>query len=189
MANQYPISRMSDTAKGGFAKGFSSFFPGSGMIRATSCTLRLGTGWTWSAPLWTRPGPRLIMSSTSSTSCRQGSRRTAARSPGRPTLSWLATSPHASAVSPSSSRSSRPTCGAMSSRACTTITSSVRRKIAVVRVGRGSCYDCKADFWLCLSVFVYCIYSLDWAAAFNVISFKICVQSAWWLDKVGELYR
>lgn len=99
--------------------------PGSGTIRATSCTLRSGTGWTSSALRRTAPGPRQSTSSTSSTSCRRGNRRTAARWWARPTSCWRATSPPASAVSPSSSRSSRPTSGATNSRACTTTSSSV----------------------------------------------------------------
>lgn len=104
---------------------FFPFPPGSGTIRATSCTLRSGTGWTSSALRRTAPGPRQSTSSTSSTSCRRGNRRTAARWWARPTSCWRATSPPASAASPSSSRSSRPTSGATNSRACTTTSSSV----------------------------------------------------------------
>lgn len=106
----------------------SSFLPpGSETKKATFCTLRLGTGWTSSALLWTPPGPRQSTSSTNSTSCRRGNRRTAARWWAPPTSCSRATSPPASAASPSSSRSSHPTSGATSSRVCTTTTSSVSR--------------------------------------------------------------
>lgn len=110
------------------SSSFLFFFfsnPGSEMRRATYCTLRLGTGWTSSALLWTRPDPHQSTSSTSSTSCRLGSRRTAARWWARPTLCSPVTNPPASAASPSSSRSSHPTCGVTNSRACMTTTSSV----------------------------------------------------------------
>lgn len=149
---------------------FSFLRPGSGTIRATSCTLRSGTGWTSSALRWTRPGPRQITSSTSSTSCRRGSRRTAVRWPGPPTSCWPATSPPASAASPSSSRSSRPTSGATSSRACTTTTSSV--SVCVCRDDKEVCYYYMVDFWLCLSLFVYFYDSDDWAGVFGVIRFE-----------------
>ncbi len=83
------------------------------MIRVMSCTLKSGIVWTSFAQRLSRPvpAPPPNTSTINCTWCRHGIRQTGVKWPEPPTCFSPAISPTVICVSPSSFRSTRPTCG------------------------------------------------------------------------------
>ncbi len=97
------------------------------MIRVMSCTLKSGIVWTSFAQRLSRPvpAPPPNTSTINCTWCRHGIRQTGVKWPEPPTCFSPAISPTVICVSPSSFRSTRPTCGVTNLKPIRTTSSSV----------------------------------------------------------------
>lgn len=102
-------------------------YPGLVLMRVTSSTLRSVIVWTSSVQGQSPqvPDPPPNTSTINYTWCRHGTRRTGVKWLVLPTCSSPAINPTATCVSPSSFRSTRPTCGATNLKRIRTISSSV----------------------------------------------------------------